>query len=126
MIKHIRFLWQILVLSAILLLLGILIFPRVHMDLSIRLYILSLLSIALINYITFFVMARGVNKQNREGVVWSMGGIGLKFLLYLAFILTVWGITKNLSKGFIVTFFALYLIFTFLLAVNLFKELKNK
>jgi len=126
MIKHIRFLWQLLVLSAILLILGILIFPRVHMDLSIRLYILSLLSIALINYITFFVMARGVNKQNREGVVWSMGGIGLKFLLYLAFILTVWGITNNLSKGFIVTFFALYLIFTFFLAANLFKELKNK
>ncbi len=71
-------------------------------------------------------MARGANKHNREGVVWSMGGIGLKFLLYLAFILTVWGITKNLSKGFIVTFFALYLVFTFLLAVNLFKELKNK
>lgn len=126
MIKHIRFLWQLLVLSAILLILGILVLPNVHMDLSIRLYIFSLLSIALINCITYFVIARGVNKPNREGVVWSMGGIGLKFLLYLAFILTVWGITKNLSKGFIVTFFALYLVFTFFLAVTLFKELKNK
>ena len=126
MIKLIRFLWQLLVLTSILLLLGILILPRVEMDLSIRLYILSLLSIAFINYITFFVMDRGLNKQDREGVVWSMGGIGLKFLLYLAFILTVWGITKNLSKGFIVTFFALYLVFTFFLAGSLLKILRNK
>jgi hypothetical protein len=34
-------------------------------------------------------------------------------------------VTKILSKPFIITFFALYLVFTFLLAIHLFKLLKN-
>ena len=71
-------------------------------------------------------MVRGIHQQNKEGIVYLMGGIGLKFLLYLGFILIVWGITKNLSKGFIITFFALYLVFTIFLAGNLLKILKNK
>ena len=126
MIKHIRFFWQLLVLSTIFLLLGFLILPKIDIDLSLQIYVISLLAITFINFITFTLMARGTQKPGKEGFVWIMGGIGLKFLLYLAFILTVWGITKNLSKGFIVTFFALYLVFTFLLAANLFKVLKNK
>jgi uncharacterized membrane protein YqjE len=55
-----------------------------------------------------------------------MGGIGGKFLLYLLFILLFWGLTKNISKPFIVTFFALYLIFTFFTTWHLLKSLKNK
>jgi hypothetical protein len=126
MIKHIRFVWQLLVLSAIFLLLGFLILPKTNIDLSLQIYAITLLAITLINFITFTLMAIGTHKPSKEGMVWVMGGIGLKFLLYLAFILTVWGITKNLSKGFIVTFFALYLVFTFFLAANLLKILKNK
>jgi hypothetical protein len=126
MIEHVRYLWQILVVASILLLLGIIIIPGMDMGLSLRLYMLSLASVTLINIITFLVMIRGIHKQNNEGMVYLMGGIGLKFLLYLGFVLIVWGITKNLSKGFIITFFALYLIFTFFLAENLLKILKNK
>jgi hypothetical protein len=126
MIEHLRYLWQVLVVASILLLLGIIIIPGMDMGLSLRLYMLSLASVTLINIITFLVMIRGIHKQNNEGMVYLMGGIGLKFLLYLGFVLIVWGITKNLSKGFIITFFALYLIFTFFLAENLLKILKNK
>jgi hypothetical protein len=126
MIEHIRYLWQVLVVAAILLLLGILLIPKLDVDLSLKLYIISLAAVTLINYITFLVMVRGIQKQNKEGIVYLMGGIGLKFLLYLGFILIVWGITKNLTKGFIITFFALYLVFTFFLAANLLKILKNK
>jgi hypothetical protein len=126
MIEHVRYLWQILVVASILLLLGIIIIPGMDMGLSLRLYMLSLASVTLINIITFLVMIRGIHKQNKEGMVYLMGGIGIKFLLYLGFVLIVWGITKNLSKGFIITFFALYLIFTFFLAENLLKILKNK
>ena len=126
MINLIRFLWQLLVLSSILSLLGIGILPRTDIDLSIQAFLFSLLAITLINFITYVVMTRGVAKQNREGIVYMMGGIGLKFILYLGYILVFWGVTKNLSKGFIVTFFALYLVFTFFLAVSLLKALKNK
>jgi len=126
MIEHFRYLWQVLVVASILLLLGIIFIPGMDMGLSLRLYMLSLASVTLINIITFLVMIRGIHKQNKEGMVYLMGGIGLKFLLYLGFVLIVWGTTNNLSKGFIITFFALYLIFTFFLAKNLLKILKNK
>ena len=126
MIEHIRYLWQLLVIASILLLLGIVLIPKLDADLSLKLYIISLAAVILINYFTFLVMVLGIQKQNKDGIVYLMGGIGLKFLLYLGFILIVWGITKNLSKGFIIAFFALYLIFTFFLAGNLFKILKNK
>ncbi len=126
MIKHIPYLWKLLVLTSLLLLLGILVIPKIDIDLSVQAYIITLFSFTFINFITFMVMSRGSHKQNREGIVYIMGGIGLKFILYLVYILVFWGVTKNLSKGFIVTFFALYLIFTFFLAGNLLKILKNK
>ena len=126
MIELIRYLWKLLALTSILLVLGILVIPKIELDLSLQAYIISLLSFTLINFLTFMVMLRGANKQNKEGVVYLMGGIGLKFLLYLVYILVFWGVTKNLSKGFIITFFALYLVFTFFLAESLLKILKNK
>ncbi len=126
MIELIRFLWKLLVIFSILLISGILLIPKIELDLSIQAYIISLFVITLINFFTFMVMSSGVNKQNKEGIIYVMGGIGLKFLLYLAYILVFWGVTKNLSKGFIITFFALYLVFTLFLAGSLFKILKNK
>jgi uncharacterized membrane protein len=71
-------------------------------------------------------MYAGIRKGNKEGTVYLLAGIGVKFLLYLLFILLSWVLTKNLSKAFIITFFALYLIFTFFTAAHLFKTLKNK
>ncbi|MEN8201519.1 MAG: hypothetical protein ABFS28_02920 [Bacteroidota bacterium] len=126
MIEHIRYLWQVLVVASVLLLLGLVLIPKIDVDLSLKAYIISLFVITLINIITFQVMVRGVIKMNKEGIVYLLGGIGLKFLLYLGYILVFWAVTKNLSKGFIITFFALYLIFTFFLAENLLKILKNK
>ena len=71
-------------------------------------------------------MYSGIQKKDKEGMVFLLGGIGVKFLLYLLFILLFWIATKNLSKAFILTFFALYLIFTFFTAGHLLKLLKNK
>jgi uncharacterized membrane protein len=71
-------------------------------------------------------MTAGIKKHNKEGVVYLLAGIGVKFLLYLLFILLSWIVTKNLSKPFIITFFALYLFFTFFTAAHLLKLLKNK
>ena len=126
MIEQIRYIWQLLVLSSFLLILGLLTFPRLGIDLAINLYIITLLSVTGINLLAWIVMARGIQKSNRDGVVVLLAGIGLKFLLYLLYILVFWMVIKNLSKPFIITFFALYLVFTFFLAVHLFKLLKNK
>ena len=126
MIDQIRYIWQLLVLSSFLLILGLLAIPRIDVDLELSLFIITLLSVTGINLLAWFVMVRGIRKSNRDGVVVLLAGIGLKFLLYLLYILVFWMITKILTKPFIITFFALYLVFTVLLAANLFKILNNK
>jgi hypothetical protein len=126
MIDWFRYIWQLLVLSLVLLLLGILVLPRLAFELSLQTYLITLLSVTVINLISFLVMSRGVQKHNKDGVVYLLGGVALKFILYLLYILLFWLVTKNISKPFIVTFFALYLVFTFFLAGNLLKTLKNK
>jgi len=126
MIKRIRFIWQLLVLASILVLMGILLIPRLTVELSLPAYLITLLSVTIINLVTYLLMSAGINKNNKEGVIFLLGGIGAKFLLYLLFILLFWLSTKILSKPFIVTFFALYLVFTFFTAGHLLKLLKNK
>jgi hypothetical protein len=126
MIDRIRFIWQLLVLASILLILGIYFIPRIQVDLSPTFFLVTLLSVVVINFITYLVMTAGIIKNSKEGVVYLLAGIGVKFLLYLLFILLSWIVTKNLTKAFIITFFALYLFFTFFTAAHLLKLLKNK
>ena len=126
MIDRIRYIWQLLVIASFLLVLGILLIPRLNVELNLNSYLVSLISVTAINLIAYLVMITGIQKSNREGVVILMAGVGLKFLLYLLYILVFWLVTKNLSKPFIIAFFALYLVFIFLLAAHLFKVLKNK
>ena len=126
MIDRIRFIWQLLVLASILALIGMLVIPRTHLEMSTTLFLVSVASVCLVNLITYLIMYSGIQKSSKEGVVVLLGGIGAKFLLYLFFLLLIWIVTKNLSKAFIVTFFALYLIFTFFTAGHLLKLLKNK
>ena len=126
MINKVRFTWQLLLLTLFMLIIGILIIPRFDMNLSLREFIITLLSVTAINMISYLLMSAGIQKSERGGVVVLLAGIGLKFLLYLLYILVFWLVTKNLLKPFIITFFALYLGFTLLLAAHLFKMLKNK
>lgn len=126
MIDRWRYIWQLLVLASVLVILGILLIPRIELNLSLISFLVLLLSVTVVNLIAYLVMTGGIGKSNREGVVILMAGIGVKFLLYLLCILVFWLVTKNLTKAFIITFFALYLVFTFLLASHLLKLLKNK
>jgi len=126
MIDRIRYIWQILILSSVLLILGILVIPSISIQISLNEYMVTLLAITLINLTAYLVMTSGIQKSNRDGVVIVLSGIGLKFLLYLIYILIFWLVTKNLLKPFIITFFALYLVFTLMLAGHLLKLLKNK
>ncbi len=126
MIDRIRFIWQLLVLASIVALLGILLIPRIHLELSPAVFLIILASVTIVSLLTYLVMHAGIQKNSKEGVVYMLGGIGVKFLLYLLFILLFWIATKNISKAFIVTFFALYLVFTIFTAGRLLKMLKNK
>ena len=126
MIDRIRFIWQLLVLASIVALLGMVLIPRFNVEISPVVFLLTLASVTIVNLLTYLVMYDGIQKNSKEGVVYLLGGIGVKFLLYLLFILLFWIATKNLSKAFILTFFALYLVFTFFTAVHLFKLLNNK
>ena len=126
MIDRIRFIWQLLVLACIFALLGMLLFPRINVEISTVTFLITLGSVTLVNLLTFLVMHTGIQKNSKYGVVYLLGGIAVKFLLYLLFILLFWIATKNLSKPFIITFFALYLVFTFFTAGRLLKMLKNK
>ena len=122
MIEQIRYIWQLLVLSSILLVLGI---PRLGIDLEINQFIATLISVTGINLMAWIVMSLGMKKSNRGGMVVLLAGIGFKFLLYLLYILVFWAVIKILTKPFIITFFALYLVFTIFLGAHLIKMLKN-
>ena len=126
MTEHFRYIWQLLVLSSVLLLAGILLIPRLGIPLELNHFLITLFSLTLINLFSWFIMTRGVNKNNRDGAAVLIAGISGKFLLYLLYILVFWLITKNINKAFIISFFTLYLVFTFLLGSNLLKLLKNK
>ena len=124
--ERLRFIWQLLVLSSVLALLGMVLIPRFHVEISTTLYLVTLASVCMVNLLTYLLMYSGIQKNNRDGVVFLLGGIGLKFLLYLLLLLLIWLAVKNLTKAFILTFFALYLIFTFFTAGQVLKLLKNK
>jgi len=126
MIDRIRYVWQQLVVSSTLLILGILIIPQTGIRLELNLFIITLVSVTLINLAAWILMARAIGKKNRDGVMVLLAGIGLKFLLYLLLILVLWAVTKNLSQPFILLFFALYLGFTVFLGVHLLKLLNQK
>ena len=126
MIERIRYTWQLLVIAGSLIITGILLLPATGISLSINYFVINVAVVALINLAAYFIMSLGLQKSNRDGVVILLAGIGGKFLFYLIYILVFWMVTKNLTKPFIIAFFALYLGFTFFLGIHLVKVLKNK
>jgi hypothetical protein len=126
MIDRVRFIWQLLVLASILVLIGLLIISFSDLNINPYDFLVTLGAVLAVNLITYLIMYKGIVRNDKEGMIYLLGGIGAKFLLYLLFILLFWLVSKNLSKPFIVTFFALYLIFTFFTAGHLLKLLKNK
>lgn len=126
MINRIRFIWQLLVIATVLAVLGMALIPKFIGMISTEVFLITLFAVTLVNLVTYLLMSAGIQKNNREGMAYVVGGIGLKFLLYLLFLLLFWLSAKNLTKAFIVTFFALYLMFTFFTAGHLLNLLKNK
>jgi hypothetical protein len=126
MTNHLIYIWRLLVLTTLLVLLGIVVLPAVGAGFPLSQYLGMCGVFVLINLLAWFIMVRGGRKGDRDGTFILMAGLGVKFLLYLLYILLFWLVTKNLTKAFIITFFALYLIFTFFTAGSLLKLLKAK
>jgi Kef-type K+ transport system membrane component KefB len=126
MIEPIRYIWQNLVLTGVLIVTGITIFTSFPLEMTISHFLSMVLSYSLINIVAWIMMYRGIRKNNRDGMVILLAGLGGKFILYLLYILVFWLVVKNISKAFILTFFTLYLVFTFLMVFNLVKLLNNK
>jgi hypothetical protein len=125
MIDRIRFTWQLLVLSSVMMILGLILISHVNTGLSVNSFIITLAVVTGINMLVYFVISLGSEKGSGEQMVRLMLGIGLKFLLYLLYLLGYWLVIKNLDIPFIIAFFVLYLVFTFFLAGHLFKLLRN-
>lgn len=126
MIDQLRFLWQLLAISSVCVIAGILVLPELGQPVGMSHFLFTVLIVTFITWVTYMVMSRGIRKGENEGMIYMIGGIGLKFLLYLSYILVFRLVTKNLDKPFILIFFTLYLIFTIFLAVRLFKLLGSK
>ncbi len=124
--KSLRYIWQLLILTSLLVLAGMVALHHTTLSFPAEVYLITVGSVTVINLLSFLILGAGIRKKDQGGIALMLAGVGLKFMLYLLFILVFWLVTKNLDIDFIVTFFALYLIFTFFLAIHLFKLLKNK
>jgi hypothetical protein len=95
MIDQIKYIWQLLLLASFLLIVGILLITQFEIPLELIQYLITLLAVTLINLASWIIMVRGIRKSNRDGVLVLLAGIGIKFLLYLLYILVFWLVTKN-------------------------------
>lgn len=126
MINRIRFTWQLLILSSVFMILGLIFLSQVRTGLTFNSFIITLAVVTVINLVTYYVMSLGSEKSSGSQMVYMMLGVGLKFLSYLLYLLVYWLVIKNLTVPFFVTFFVLYLAFTLFLAGHLFKLFRNK
>ncbi|HDR68710.1 MAG TPA: hypothetical protein ENN61_06620 [Bacteroidaceae bacterium] len=126
MIDHFRYIWQQLIVSALIILTGLLLIVYTPFDLPPVHFVVIVVVMTLITIFSFLIIARSIIKSNKDGLIYMFAGIGLKFFLYLLFILIYWIVTKNISKPFFIVFFLLYLIFTFLMFRSLNKLLRMK
>ena len=112
MTERMKYIWQLLVITAVLILAGILVTTQTAIDLSpwTFLGLLAFTSLVTLGIMIFLWRMSDRDAQNRG--LYTLIAIVTKFLLYLIFILIWWAVGKNLSKPFVIAFFALYLIFT--------------
>ena len=80
----------------------------------------------LISVIILIILYKGSRKKPQTRVLYTLSGIGLKFMLYLLLIIIAYFFIKILSMEFIVTFFVIYLTFTSLVLFSVLNLLKSQ
>jgi len=125
MSERIRLLWMLLLITAVVMLSGIAFIYAGILPLPLSQLLVLVHSAFAISFLSGMIFLAGENREGKDRVFLTLVSIGSKFLLYLIFIL-LWRIfSKNLTKPFIITFFVLYLVFTFFLVLFFHKRLKN-
>lgn len=80
----------------------------------------------LISVIIYLLFISGYKKGGKTFLIYTLAAISVKFLLYLILLLIFYFLIKNLSLEFVITFFGLYLSFTFYLLFSFIRLLKTK
>lgn len=102
---------------------GVFLLPSVLPDFPYTLFLLQLLSILFINSMVLWIVLWSVAQEGKTSVLLALGAMGFKFVAYLFVLLAFYLSLKNLSRPFILTFFVLYLPFTLITLVQVFKVL---
>jgi len=115
---------SLLFLTAFFFIAGRLVIPQLLPDLNLNSFYLTLSYFLIVNVLVLILFFKGSSKNPEKAIVYTLLTISLKFILYISFILIYYLITKNLSKGYLIIFFLLYLTFSFFTLFAVLKELK--
>ncbi len=115
---------SLLFLSAFFFIAGRLTIPQLLPELNLNAFYLTLSYFLIVNVLVLTLFFKGSSNNPEKAIVYTLLTISLKFILYISFILIYYLITKNLSKGYLIIFFLLYLTFSFITLFAVLKELK--
>jgi hypothetical protein len=80
----------------------------------------------LISLISLWMFLRGIQKENQKRIITTMSALGIKLLLFLVLLLIYYFLSKIQKTEFVITFFIIYLSFTYYLLKVFIQALKSK
>lgn len=97
-----------------------------HLQITIPHLLLTLFIFTTITALALVVFLIGTDKSTEKQPLFTIGGLGLKFLLSILYAIIYFAVLKNTGTIYIILFFLLYLAFTIYLLRNVVKILKFK
>lgn len=104
---------------------GLILIPAKIPGISLEQFLLTLGFYFIVNQVVLYLFFKGKKKDPKKSVLYTFSAVSAKFLFYLLFIVIYYLVTKNLSTGYIIVFFILYLAFTLFTALVIVKALKT-
>ena len=104
---------------------GLILIPTIISGISLNQFLLTLGFYFIVNQIVLYLFFKGKKKDPKKSVLYTFSAVSAKFLFYLLFIVIYYLVTKNLSTGYLIVFFILYLAFTLFTAFAIVKTLKT-
>ena len=111
--------------TLIFLFIGLILIPAKISGISLNQFLLTLGFYFIVNQVVLYLFFKGKKKDPKKSVLYTFSAVSAKFLFYLLFIVIYYLVTKNLSTGYIIVFFILYLAFTLFTALVIVKALKT-
>ena len=79
-----------------------------------------------ISLISLWIFYRGMKREGQHRIITTMAALGIKLLLYLILILFFYFLSKIEGARFVITFFVIYLSFTYYLLKVFIQTMKTK